>query len=482
MTKSEGGEQLLTFPTFVIGPESQGRGYRLLKGRADGLRTSDLAMILMEWARLREAAIVGRVPVKGGTAIFRAQYLERASLGDVAHLNGIVIDTAQLACLGHRPELLLQFIPVPDGTTSFAEQALRVLAVPRAPALSDWPGLGLAWRDRLILVSAAVDREKVLLEALASIEPSEQRERIKGWVTTTRLESRGELNLLDQSQLIVADVQGMARLPHLPYHLQQSDHNTGETVGAPQSWQAWTAYQSILSSEPAFARAQDAEHWEPSFSSLPADQLIDQALRAASGVLPHERMIDLLMVMIASSGSLARAAHRVVPDYLEALNTQDVGRRSLRRLLSVVAAMPTETIGRLLDISDSDTIGQLDDASISILVRQASEIVLSQDVVARPGLRRAIIDLICGAVVRFPPGAPEYITLRYMVRHWPSDAKRDLIALTFPEVFAKIARGSGGLARDLAEAVLNDRDFRSGGSDGMAALSNSLSALALLEA
>ena len=200
--------------TVVIGPQAGGRGYRVLArsdgpaiaGTAEG-RLSELALVLAGWADEREAPAAALVPLGDATApalLMRIAYLGTAPLGTIAYAHGLILDEPAFALCAGRPESLLPLIPPPDGSRQFAESPLQVGALPPPrPPRRDWNGLGLEWRDRLVLVDDAEQEEPTLCSILRSIGPAGPGARVRGWATTALLPSSGSFSPARELQLLV---------------------------------------------------------------------------------------------------------------------------------------------------------------------------------------------------------------------------------------------------------------------------------------
>lgn len=270
--------------TLVIGPQAGGRGYRVL-ARSDGpsisglaeARLNELALVLAGWAEERDAPAAALIPLTDATApalLMRFSYLGTAALGTIAYANGLILDAAAFAACGGRPESLLPSIPEPDGSRHFADAPLNVGAAPiPTPSRRDWTGLGLEWRDRLVLVEDRAQEEAILCSILRSIGPAGPGARVRGWATSALLPSSGSFSPSRELQLLVVDVgrRRPAGLHHLAAHATKSGFD-GERVDLPPAARAWERLKSLGADDVDIAEAVGPSRWSPDhFSAAPAD-------------------------------------------------------------------------------------------------------------------------------------------------------------------------------------------------------------------
>jgi hypothetical protein len=293
--------------TMVIGPQAGGRGYRVLarsdgpaiSGSAEG-RLSEMALVVAGWADEQEAQAVVLVPLRDATApalLMRMAYLGTAPLGTIAYAHGLILDEAAFALCGGRPELLLPMIPPPDGSRQFADAPLSVAERPSATLHSrDWSGLGLEWRDRLVLVDEEAQEEPTLCSILASTGPAGPGARVRGWATTALLPSSGSFSPARELQLIVVDA-GRRRpsgLHHLTAHATTKGFD-GERVELPPAANAWERLKSLAAVDADLAEAIGPLRWSPAnFDQPPADVIAPaaaQALRALEGGGAQMRLV-----------------------------------------------------------------------------------------------------------------------------------------------------------------------------------------------
>lgn len=285
--------------SLVIGPQAGGRGYRVLarsdgppiSGAAEG-RLGEMALVIAGWAEEREAPAAALIPLTDATApalLMRFAYLGSAALGTIAYAHGLILDEAALAlCDGH-PQSLLPLIPPPDGSRRFAEAPLALAPQPPAlPPRRDWRGLGLEWRDRLVLVDHAEQEEPVLSSILRAIGPAGPGARVRGWATTALLPPSGSFSPARELQLLVVDVgrRRPASLHHLPAHATAAGYD-GERVDLPPAARAWERLKSLGAEDVDLAAAVGPLRWSPDqLEARPAEVIVPaavQALRRLSG-------------------------------------------------------------------------------------------------------------------------------------------------------------------------------------------------------
>ncbi len=293
--------------TLVIGPQAGGRGYRVL-ARSEGpnlsaaaeARLSELSLVIAGWADEEEPEAVALIPLADATTpavLLRLAYLGTASLGTMAFANGLLLDSAAFAACAGRPETLLRLIPAPDGSRDYATSPVAApIASPPQPAQGrNWTGLGLEWRDRMVVVPRPEDVEPALRSVLSSIGPAGPGARVRGWATTALLPSSGSFSPARELQLLVLH-QGQRRaagLHHLPA-VATSTGFEGERVSLPPAARAWERLKS-LAADPDLAEAVGPLRWSPSQFDLPPREVIgpaaDTVLRRLSGGTAQMRLV-----------------------------------------------------------------------------------------------------------------------------------------------------------------------------------------------
>lgn len=295
--------------SLVMGPQAGGRGYRVL-ARSDGpaiagsaeARLSELALVLAGWADQRESAAVALLPLTDATTpalLLRMAYLGTAPLGTIAYAHGLILDEAAFAACAGRPDGLLHLIPPPDGSRDFAAAPLHVTEAPPPPQRHDWTGLGLEWRDRLVLVPGQAETEAALRSVLASLGPAGPGARVRGWATTALLPSSGGFSPARELQLIVIgeDQRRLDGLHHLPARATPAGFE-GERVDLPPAARAWERLKSLAAVDPDLAEALEPLRWSPGSLDLPPAEMLrpacDTLIRRLGGGAAQMRLVTEL--------------------------------------------------------------------------------------------------------------------------------------------------------------------------------------------
>jgi hypothetical protein len=252
----------LYLPTFVIGPEPDGRGSGILS--QSGLPAGagwqgSLPLVLLEWAKLRAAeGFCGRFAVTGGAIALRAAYFGEGSAGPIGRAFGVFIDEENLSQVLNGERSLFAALPEPTSDNDFGSQPLGVDLIPDAPA-PDWEKLSLGWQDRQIFADVPQSLEGCALKALASIQPLGQRARITGWCTTGQLAARGDFLPIQRCNLLVTrSTEALAHDRFLPARVVGNAID-GATVAPPENYHFWQQLTQLLGSQPG--RLHDAMAW-----------------------------------------------------------------------------------------------------------------------------------------------------------------------------------------------------------------------------
>jgi hypothetical protein len=289
-----------------MGPQAGGRGYRVL-ARSDGAaisaaaeaRLSELALVLAGWADQRESGAAALIPLTDATTpavLMRLAYLGTAPLGTIAFAHGLILDSAAFAACAGRPDGLLHLVPPPDGSRSFAEAPLLVNQAPPPAQRHDWAGLGLEWRDRLVLVPAQAEAEAALRSVLGSLGPAGPGARVRGWATSALLPSSGSFSPARELQLIVIgeDQRQSDGLPHLPARATPGGFE-GEHVDLPPAARAWERLKSLAAVDADLAEAIEPLRWSPASFDLPPAEMLrpacDTVIRRVAGGAAQMRLV-----------------------------------------------------------------------------------------------------------------------------------------------------------------------------------------------
>jgi hypothetical protein len=446
--------------TFVLGPMAQGRNYRVLAASgADVPCASDLAMVLIEWAALREASCVGCIPFEDGRRIvFRARYQGKAAMGEAAFLNGVVLGPDDVEALGHRCWLVLPEIPEPDGTPDFATREIELSVPPDVPVLHKVP-IGLAWRDRFIEVADGSDCEIQLLNALHSIDPPEQRARVVGWATSASFVARGALDILRQCQLVVAD-RPPPQLAGMLLLKVERNRTEWDPVEPPPSWQAWRRFHAEIGRDSAFAPALPRLHWHPAFADRPPEQIAREALRMATQALLPAIMIRLLTRLILGDPELSAAAQSIAAEYARALAGKPEGRLLIERLMAIVEAVSADFALTLLEMAEPEAMAALPEHQLARWIGHALSAARAGKLTGVPQARANLVTLLGRGVASREWADAEFAAMTEIIQRWPESNRRELLALTIGPYLRMIFERSPPLGAALAVAALR-REFYS---------------------
>jgi hypothetical protein len=449
------------FGTFVLGPVAQGRNYRVLAASgADVPLASDLAMVLIEWAARREAPCVACVPfVEGRRIVFRARYQGKAAMGEVAFLNGVVLGPDDVEALGHRCWLVLPHIPEPDGTPDFATRELELSVPPDAPSPHQTP-FGLAWHDRYIELSDGSDCEVLLLEALDSIDPPEQRARVVGWTTSAGFVPRGALDILRTCQLIVAAGPPPPELADMPA-LQLAQYRTGlVSVEPPPSWRMWCRFHAEIGRDTAFAPALPRLRWHVAFADRPAEQIAREALRMVTQALPPAIMNRLLSQLILAGAELSAPAQSIAAEYARALAGKTEGRRLIEQLMTMAEAISADFAVTLLEMAEPEAVAALPVHQLAPWIGHALTAARARKLAGVPKARANLVGLLRRCVASRESSQAEFAAMAQIIQGWPEPDRRELLALTIAPYLRMIFERSPALGAALAVSVLR-REFYS---------------------
>lgn len=355
----------IILPTLVLGPRSaEGRDFQILahSDAVAGLNPDekallfDLPLALSAWAAERggETDIVACIPLgpkPSPQVVLRAVELGQTGIGSLVYGNAIVLSAAMARVIGNAPERLLPFIPLPDGSTGFADQPLAVpLAnIPAFPQVA-WPGLGLAWRNRLIRIDHAAQRENALCSALTSIEPAGQRERVRGWTTSARMVGIGNFNPARAFQCIVTSEAPVADTGgrYLDYTITDTGP-VGATVLPPQVYDSWLAFARLFGSSdqavPAWAQ------WRAEYATLDADALYASLTARAEAVLAASDLHALIIALAtkavnegadaaSDAAAMGRAARTAFWQRVQRSTSTEERKEALDTANAVLAATP----------------------------------------------------------------------------------------------------------------------------------------------
>lgn len=410
----------MQFPSFRIGPERGGRGYRMLAVSglaADTAWMGNVPLVLLEWAKLRSPTpFVGRFPVAGGAVILRGRYAEEGTDGPIAHANGVFVPDDMLDMVANNEAALVKRIgkdedfgqaPVVVDDADFAQ-----------PLVTAWQGLGLAWQDRQIVVAATFDPEDVALAALASVVPVAQRRRIAGWSTTSRLETRGDFAPMRSCNLLVIgpdEPRGPDRF--LPYAVAADNSVSGETVAEPEAFRIWSA---LIEAGRALVpeRAQPALEaaWGPAMADWSAEPIARLYLETVSRQgATFAEMVDATGVIGTVCSDAVTAL--MVRHYLDAVSDQPAAVIAglLARFADRFANLP-ETLGVVHAFSlwrdDGSMIAEADAGQLLALVSTFAQQTLERPPIATSELALRRLRDFEDAALRSGPGGTDAAAFR----------------------------------------------------------------------
>lgn len=323
-----------SLPALVLGPPAAGAAWQVLAASpapaftdAQQLRLQEIMVSLADWAGSGEAPIIALLPLDHapGPAL-----LLRAAGGSLPQANAMLVPADLLAALDGHAERLLPLLPVPDGSRSFGRSPVALSPDPLADPLADlpplplrsgWADIGLAWRDRVVMVPETADVLPTLATVLATAGPPEQRGRIRGWATTALLPAAGDFDPWQECQLLVLGP-GRSRphgLPHRPARFNQL--NEPEPVcDPPPAWRAWAAFRDIAAGAPLLP-------WQPDMVAEPVPALLARLADHADAARGNR--IGLVRALLGGRGrqgaDLREAGLQLLAGWLEQDGGADLG-------------------------------------------------------------------------------------------------------------------------------------------------------------
>lgn len=434
-----------TLPALVLGPPAANAPWQLLTASpapaltpAQRTRLDEIMASLAHWAESGDAPIIALFPL--GSAPAPAVLLRAAAGGAIgpdalAQANAVIVPGEVLATLDGHAERLLPLLPAPDGSRNFGRNPLPVPAqLPPLPLRSGWDDIGVAWRNRVVIVPEAADVLPTLVTVLAGAGPPEQRGRITGWATTAILEPAGGFAPWDDCQLLVL---GPGRsLPHgIPYLPARFNIlNAPEpAVAPPAAWRAWAAFRMAA---PGAALLP----WDHDMAAEPVPALLTRLADHADADRSHRtELVQALLAGRAREGAdLRTAGLQLLAGWLEQDGAADLadddctglGRSTLLAALAsldapvpAIARMPPARVLWLID-------GLIDHAAVAGPAGSAAAVWLARHRPDHPALPAIIAARLAGG-----PGL-------------------DLGRLACPPVLAALGPGHAGLALRVTAAGL----------------------------
>lgn len=367
----------LSLPSFVVGPEPDGRGSGILTQSGLSGATGwqgGLPLVLLEWAKLRSAeGFSGRFAVPGGAIALKAAYFGEGAAGPIARAYGVFINDAALPDILVAERSLFRALPAPTESDAFGRELFDVPLVPdhADPA---WGKLGLGWQDRQIIVPLPHSLENIALDALSSIDPPGQRARISGWCTTALLDARGDFLPIQRCNLLVTRPgETLAHERFLPVHFG-TDDLSGAAIRPPASYRFWTQLTDMAHDQPEALR--DAMGWNADLAGWSDEEL---AWRFIEILSQHQTAYAHIVGAILAIGDprgadrpavsavtmqnylLAVADHdrAIVPELMSLFQRAGAGRGDIEAALDDVA----------LAVLDDQLLSQIDDNALLRLIR-----------------------------------------------------------------------------------------------------------------
>jgi hypothetical protein len=322
---------------LVSGPQSGGRGYRVLERSAgtdlspdaEG-RLNALPQALAHWADTADGPAVALIPLSDRHApalLMRMAYFGAGTRGSVAYANGLLIDEAALRWTDGHPERLLTFLPMPESGTDFATAPLRLSRIDdQPPPRRDWSGFALEWLDRLLLVTGEAEVEPTLRSILAEF-PLTPASRVRGWATTGLLAPAGGFSPARDLQLLVVE-RSRPRADGLHYLSAPGTPEgpkgyAGEALALTPAALAWEKFKTICARDSELAPALSEMRWnQQDWNAKPVD-VLSRAAATVARRLDGAAQMRLIVAMAtprgeADDGDFAAAARALLAAILAA--------------------------------------------------------------------------------------------------------------------------------------------------------------------
>jgi hypothetical protein len=300
--------------TAVIGPKAQGRNYGLRRYAGSRLtserqaRLSDFALSLAGWAMLRRRRFVGMLPlVADGSAfaVVRARHLGEGELGPIAVAHLLIVEAALLEAIDWASPRLLRLLPEPDDT-AFGLEPLTVSPAALSPTAKPMTTPRVGWGDVAVDVGDD-DPEAALIALIEGVEPSAQRARLTGWVSTSLIAPAGDL---DPARIFKLVTHPSVESPAV-FAATHELSSLKTTAEPPLAWKAWLKLAAIAEREPDAAALRSAQ-WSQDKARQPADDVMFEEIASACAALSPSAMVALLRAVMrhAQGGDAASAALR----------------------------------------------------------------------------------------------------------------------------------------------------------------------------
>lgn len=351
----------LQLPTLWLGPQSSGRGYQVLAQSgplgltgAEEKRLGDLALALAGWADSGEDSFHALIPLQADRApavLIHAAYIGSSTLGAVAQAHGVLLDATALECIDGRADLLIPFLPRPDGSRGFADSPIA-LSMPLAGSelAHDWSHFGLSWRDRAIVDVPAPLVPDILASALAAIDPPDQAARVRGWATTAALPAVADFSprlfqllVLDTARAVAPSNEWLrARLTETGFE--------GDAVTSPDAWRAWRQLQAIADAAPDTRRALGRLRWTLNSAGHDGATMLRIAASALLRQIEGEAQIALLLRLATTPGDFLKQ-RRSLAQHLFIERVSDASVEHAAFYVTALCAAPAIERAALGDVS-----------------------------------------------------------------------------------------------------------------------------------
>ncbi len=247
--------------TLFIGPDGRGRDFRIrAEAPADRFswdpaaraEANDIPLAVAGWAESGEHDMVACIPLAAGwTLVLRAANLGGTDVGYRCFANAVVVPERDMRRIKSFPFGILAFIPLPDGSPSFAAQPLDLTALSGSGLVHDWSGLGIAWTRRCVIAAAGYAAETVLGSVLESEELRTAGVQVRGWATTAALPATGDFVPSRALSLIVVAPEQSPPPPDLyPPATMTTAGFHGSQVERPLAWRLRHAINAQVSRLP----------------------------------------------------------------------------------------------------------------------------------------------------------------------------------------------------------------------------------------
>lgn len=454
-------------PALVLGPAAPDAPWQIRAASpahtltdAQHVCLHEIMASLAHWADSGEAPMLALLPlgpVPAPVLLLRAAGGGAIGPNALPQANAIIIPADVLAALNGHAEQLLPLLPAPDGSSSFGRSPLMVpAALPALPLRSGWPDIGLAWRNRVVIVPETADVLPTLATVLANSGPPEQRGRITGWATTAMLPPAGDFDLWAACQLLVL---GPGRrhpygIPYVPARFNVL--NAPEPVcEPPAAWRAWAAFREATAGAPLLP-------WHPDMAAEPVPALLARMADHADAARGNR--IALVRALLAGRGrqaaDLRAAGLNLLAGWLEQDGAADL------------ADADCAALGQAMLLA---ALASLDQPGLALGRMAAARVLwLIDGLLDHPAATGA---LGCAAALWLVRHRPDHPALPALIATRLAGAPGlDLARLATPAVLAALGPRHADLALKLTSAGLRQP------AGTLAAIATSLTALRLAEA